>query len=93
LGTKKTIKHRGGLLFISATTSAQTCHSGRKKGSHDSYLWLRVNRGVAPDLFVCVVYATFVGSKHKNEFMFQNLAINIVKVQKSKGHNIIGRGF
>ncbi len=24
-----------------------------KKGSYDSYLWLRVNKGAAPNLFVC----------------------------------------
>jgi hypothetical protein len=52
-----------------------------KEGSHDSYLWLRVSRGAAPDLFVCVVYATPVGSKHESKSLFQNLAVDIVEVQ------------
>jgi len=49
--------------------------------------------GVAPNLFVCVVYATPVGSKHENEFMFQNLATNIVEVQILGGIILLGRDF
>jgi hypothetical protein len=37
--------------------------------------------GVAPNLFVCVVYAALVGSKHESKSLFQNLAIDIVEVQ------------
>jgi hypothetical protein len=51
-----------------------------KEGSHDFYLWLRVNMGAVPNLFICVVYVAPVGSKHKNESLFQNLAIDIVEV-------------
>jgi hypothetical protein len=46
--------------------------------------------GVAPNLFICVVYITPIGSKHESEFLFQNLVVDIAKVQ---GHNTIGRGF
>jgi hypothetical protein len=51
-----------------------------KEGSHDFYLWLRVNKGVALDLFVYVVYVAPIGSKHENKSLFQNLAIDIVEV-------------
>jgi hypothetical protein len=51
-----------------------------KEGSHNSYLWLWVSKGVASDLFVYVMYATLVGSKHESESLFQNLAIDIVEV-------------
>jgi hypothetical protein len=51
-----------------------------KEGSHDSYLWLQVNKNVALDLFVFVVYAALVGSKHESESLFQNLAGNITEV-------------
>jgi hypothetical protein len=67
-----------------------------KDGSYDSYLWLWVNRGDAPDLFVCLVYAALdlflcvvytapVGSKHKSKSLFQNLATNVVEVQTLGG--------
>jgi hypothetical protein len=38
----------------------------------------KVNKGVALDLFVCVVYVAPIGSKHKNESLFQNLVIDIL---------------
>ncbi len=55
-----------------------------KEGNHDSYLWLRVNKGVAFDLFINVVYVTLhlficmvyvapINSKNENESLFQNL--------------------
>jgi hypothetical protein len=40
LGKTKAIKHSGGLLLTFVGTLTQTCHSGRKEGSHDIYLWL-----------------------------------------------------
>jgi len=36
--------------------------------------------GVAPNLFVCVVYVALVGSKHETKSLFQNLTIDIAKV-------------
>jgi hypothetical protein len=41
--------------------------------------------GVAPNLFVCVVYVAFVGSEHKSESLFQNLTADIVEVQTLGG--------
>ncbi len=64
-----------------------------KERSHDFYLWLRVNRGVALNLFVCVVYVARVGSKHKNESLFQNLAVNIAEVQTLGGIILLRRDF
>jgi hypothetical protein len=52
-----------------------------KEGSHNSYLWLQVSKGGTLDLFVYVVYAAPIGSKHENESLFQNLAADIAKVQ------------
>jgi hypothetical protein len=34
-----------------------------------------------PNLFVCMVYIAPIGSKHKSESLFQNLAVNIVEIQ------------
>jgi hypothetical protein len=45
---------------------------------------------VAPDLFVCVVYAAPIGSKHKSESLFQNLARDIVEVQTLGGIVLLG---
>jgi hypothetical protein len=64
-----------------------------KEGRHNSYLWLRVSRGVAPNLFICVVYAALVGSKHESESLFQNLAVNIVEVQALGGIILLGGYF
>ncbi len=46
--------------------------------------------GAALDLFVYVVYATHVGSKHENESLFQNLAIDIAEVQTLGGIILLG---
>ncbi len=62
-----------------------------KEGSHDSYLWLRVKRSVAPDLFVYVVYTIPISSKHENESLFQNLTVNIAKVQTLGGIILLGK--
>jgi hypothetical protein len=40
-----------------------------------------------------MVYATPVGSKHENEFLFQNLATNIVEVQTLGGIVLLGGDF
>jgi len=49
--------------------------------------------GATPDLFVCVVYAAPVGSKHKNKSLFQNLAVDFVEVQTLGGIILLGRDF
>jgi hypothetical protein len=64
-----------------------------KEGSHNSYLWLRVNKGDAPDLFICVVYVTPIGSKHESESLFQNLALDISEVQTLGGIVLLGGDF
>jgi hypothetical protein len=64
-----------------------------KEGNHDSYLWLGVNKGAAPDLFIYVVYVALVGSKHESESLFQNLTINIAEVQTLKGIILLGGDF
>jgi hypothetical protein len=60
---------------------------------HDFYLWLRVNKGAAPDLFIYVVYVAYIGSKHKSESLFQNLATDIVEVQTLWGIVLLGGDF
>jgi hypothetical protein len=79
LGTTKAIKHNGVVAAYFHNHLSPNL-SQWKEGSHDSYLWLRVNMGAAPKLFVCMVYAIPVGSKHESESLFQNLAVNITKV-------------
>ncbi len=69
LGRTKAIKHSEGVATYFHNHLNPNL-SQWKEGSHDSYLWLQVSRGVAPDLFVCVVYATPVDSKHKNKSLF-----------------------
>jgi hypothetical protein len=54
---------------------------------------LQVNRGVAPNLFVCVVYIAPVGSKHEIESLFQNLEVDIVEVQTLGGIVLLGGDF
>jgi len=66
---------------------------GRKEGSHNSYLWIRVSKGAAPDLFVCVVYVAPINSKHESESLFQNLAIDIGEVQTLGGIVLLGGDF
>jgi hypothetical protein len=64
-----------------------------KEGSHDSYLWLQVSKGVAPNLFVYMVYIAPIGSKHENESLFQNLAVDIAEVQTLGGIVLLGGDF
>jgi hypothetical protein len=71
LGKTKTLKHsRGGGFVAYFLTHLSPNLSQWKEGSHNSYLWLRVNMCVAPNLFVCVVHTTFVDSKHENKSLF-----------------------
>ncbi len=42
---------------------------------------------------MCVVYAAHVGSKHKSESLFQNLATDIVEVQTLRGIVLLGGDF
>jgi hypothetical protein len=51
-----------------------------KERSHYFYLWLRVKKGVAPNLFVYMVYVAPIGSNHENKSLFQNLATDIVEI-------------
>jgi hypothetical protein len=48
---------------------------------------------VAPDLFVYVVYAGPIGSKHENESLFQNLVGDIAEVQTLGGIVLMGGDF
>jgi hypothetical protein len=84
LGKTKVIKHNGGVVTYFRNHLSPNL-SKWKEGNHDSYLWLRVNKGVALDLFVCVVYFTLVGSKHESKSLFQNLAVDIIEVQTLRG--------
>jgi len=49
--------------------------------------------GVALDLFVYVVYVAPVGSKHENESLFQNLVVDIAKVQTLGSIILLGGDF
>jgi hypothetical protein len=92
LGRTKEIKHSEGVAVYFRSCFSPNL-SQWKERSHDPYLWLRVSRGVAPDLFVYMVYATPIGSKHENESLFQNLAINIVEIQTLGGIILLGGDF
>jgi hypothetical protein len=81
----------GGLLVIFATTLTQTCHGGKKEAT--IFIYGYGLAGVAPNLFVCVVYVAPVGSKHDSEYLFQNLAVNIDEVQNLGGIILLGRDF
>jgi hypothetical protein len=84
------IKHNGGCcLFLQPPQPKPIT----MEGSHDSYLWLPVSKGVALDLFVYVVYVAIVGSKHESKSLFQNLTVNIVEVQILKGIILLGGDF
>ncbi len=88
----KTMKHSEGVVAYFCTHFIPNL-SQWKEGSHDSYLWLWVSRGAAPNLFVYVVYATPVGSKHESESLFQNLVVDIVEVQTLGGIILLGGDF
>ncbi len=63
LGNTKATKHSWGVAAYFHSHLRPNL-SQWKEGGHDSYLWLRVNRGVAPDLFVCMVYVALIVSGH-----------------------------
>jgi len=92
LGNIKAIKHSGGVVAYFRSHLKPNL-SQWKEGSHDSYLWLWVSRGAAPDLFVYVVYIAPIGSKHENESLFQNLVADIAKVQTLGGIVLLGVDF
>jgi hypothetical protein len=92
LGKTKAIKHSKGVVTYFHSHLSPNL-SQWKEGSHDSYLWLWVSRGAAPDFFVCVVYVAPIGSKHEKESLFQKLAIDIVEVQTLGGIVLLGRDF
>ncbi len=92
LGRTKAIKHSGRVVVYFRNHLSPNL-SQWKEGSHDSYLRLWVNKSVAPDLFVCMVYTAPVGSKHENESLFQNLAGDIVEVQILGGIVLMGGDF
>jgi len=92
LGKTKVIKHSEGVVAYFYNHLSPNL-SQWKEGSHDSYLWLRLNKGVAPDLFVYVVYVAHVGSKHESEYLFQNLGADIVEIQTLGGIVLLGGDF
>jgi hypothetical protein len=90
LGKTKVIKHnRGVIAYFRSHLNPNL--SQCKEGSHDFYLWIWVSKGAAPNLFVYVVYAALVGSKHKSESLFQNLVADIAEVQIIGGIVLLGR--
>jgi hypothetical protein len=92
LGRTKVIKHSEGVVAY-FRSHLNLNLSQWKEGSHDSYLWLWINRGAALDLFVCVVYIALVGSKHESESLFQNLVVDIVEIQILGGIVLLGGDF
>jgi hypothetical protein len=92
LGRTKAIKHNRGIVAYFHNHLSPNL-SQWKEGSHDSYLWLQVNRSVAHNLFVYVVYIAPIGSKHKIKSLFQNLAVDIVEVQTIGGIVLLGGDF
>jgi hypothetical protein len=92
LGNTKVTKHSEGVVAYFRSHLKPNL-SQWKEGSHDSYLWLWVSKGAAPNLFVCMVYVAPIGSKHENESMFQNLVANIVEVQILGGIVLLGGDF
>ncbi len=92
LGKTKAIKHSGGVASY-CRNHLNPNLSQWKEGSHNSYLWIRVSRGVAPNLLIYVVCTALVGSKHKNKLLFQNLAEDIIEVQTLMGIILLGRDF
>ncbi len=92
LGRTKVIKYSGGVVTYFHSHLSPNL-SQWKEGSRDYYLWLRVNRSVAPNLFICVVYTAPVGSKHESESLFQNLVRDIAEVQTLGGIVLMGGDF
>jgi hypothetical protein len=49
--------------------------------------------GATFNLFVCMVYATPINSKHESESLFQNLTVDIAEVQTLGGIILLGGDF
>jgi hypothetical protein len=92
LGNTKATKHSGGVVAYFPSHLRPNL-SEWKEGGYDFYLWLRVSRGAAPDLFVYVVYVAPIASKHENESLFQNLVADIAEVQTLGGIVLLGGDF
>ncbi len=92
LGRTKAIKHSGGVVAYFRNHLNPNL-SQWKQRNHNSYLWLRVNKGATPDLFVCVVYTAPIGSKHESKSLFQNPTTDTVEVQTLGGHSTIESKF
>jgi hypothetical protein len=92
LGKTKAIKHSGGVVAY-FRSHLNLNLSQWKERSHDSYLWLRVNRGIAFNLFIYVVYVALVSSKHESKSLFQNLVANVAEVQTLRGIILLGGDF
>jgi hypothetical protein len=92
LGKTKAIKHSGGVVAY-FRSHLNLNLSQWKEGSHDAYLWLRVNKGATPNLFIYVVYIAPVDSKHESESLFQNLVADIIEVQTLGGIVLVGGDF
>jgi hypothetical protein len=92
LGNTKETKHSGGVAAYFHNHLKPNL-SQWKEGRHDFYLWLWVNMGATPYLFVCVVFVAPIGSKHENESMFQNLVADIIEVQTLGGIILLGGDF
>ncbi len=92
LGKTKAIKHSGGVVAYFRSHLSPNL-SQWKEGSHDSYLWLWVNKGAALDLLVCVMYVAPVGSKRESKFLFRNLVADIAEVQTLGGIILLGGDF
>jgi len=92
LGKTNAIKHSGGVAAYFHSHFSPNL-SQWKEGSHDSYLWIRISMGAAPDLFVYVVYIAPNGSKHESESLFQNLATYIAEVHILGGIVLLGKDF
>jgi hypothetical protein len=92
LGNTKATKHNGGVTTYFCNHFRPNL-SQWKEGSQNSYLWLWVSKGVAPDFFIYVVYVAPIGSKHENESLFQNLIADITEVQTLGGIVLLGGDF
>jgi hypothetical protein len=92
LGKTNAIKHIGGVAAYFHSHFSPNL-SQWKEGSHDSNLWIRVSKGAAPNLFICVVYIALNGSKHESESLFQNLATYTVEIHILRGLVLLGRDF
>jgi hypothetical protein len=91
LGKTKAIKHTGGYYLLPQPPQPKLIiMEGRKPqflsmamGQHGCCPWFVYLRG----------YTTPVGSKHKSKSLFQNLGVDITKVQTLRGIILLGGDF